>query len=434
MKISKIFDKRNRKVSGNEERWFKLDNAALIYPSAANNSWNSVFRVSAILKEEVNPVLFQQALDTAMKRFPHFNVCLKKGFFWYYFQQVFTNPVIEKEQNYPCRKIEFGNGKFLFRVLYFGKKVSFESFHSLTDGVGAICFLNTLLAKYFSLQEKPFDDKKLQISYKDKPTEEEIEDSFNRYADLKKTNSRKGKTAYQFHGTPEERGKLNVITGVLKVDELKTIAKQHSATVTEFLVGVYLKAILEGQQGFMFNKRPVVISVPVNLRQFFPSETLRNFSSWINVTATKQQEEFSLEKLIELAKEEMKNANPEYLMKNVNANVLAQKNFFVRTMPLAIKNLALKFSYSTFGEKLYTTALTNLGQVKTPPEFINYIERYDCILGAGWVNNIGCAVISFNNNLSITLTSKIKEKYLERKFFRILSGLGLSIYLETNIK
>ena len=35
-------------------RWFRLDNAAKIYPAARNEKWSNVFRVSATLKEEVN--------------------------------------------------------------------------------------------------------------------------------------------------------------------------------------------------------------------------------------------------------------------------------------------------------------------------------------------------------------------------------------------
>ena len=133
------------------DNWIKLDNAALVYPSASNGRWNNVIRVSAYLKEEVNPTILQQALNKVIERFPHLDVTLRRGMFWHYFQNMQTYPKIEQEVEYPCRRMELNEKKHLFRVLYFKNKISFETFHSLTDGAGEICFLNSLLSCYLVL-------------------------------------------------------------------------------------------------------------------------------------------------------------------------------------------------------------------------------------------------------------------------------------------
>ena len=65
-----------------DKEWFRLDNAAKIYPAARSNRWNNVFRMSVVLKEEVKPEILQQALEDIIDRFPSFRVTLKKGFFW----------------------------------------------------------------------------------------------------------------------------------------------------------------------------------------------------------------------------------------------------------------------------------------------------------------------------------------------------------------
>ena len=72
----------------NEMSWLKIDNAGLIYPSASSETWNNVFRVSAYLKEDVNAEVLQQALDVVIVRYPHLNVSIRRGVFWYYFQSV----------------------------------------------------------------------------------------------------------------------------------------------------------------------------------------------------------------------------------------------------------------------------------------------------------------------------------------------------------
>ena len=38
-------------------RWLRLDNAAKVYPAARRRDWTNVFRVSATLKEQVDPAV-----------------------------------------------------------------------------------------------------------------------------------------------------------------------------------------------------------------------------------------------------------------------------------------------------------------------------------------------------------------------------------------
>lgn len=413
--------------------WRKIDNAGLIYPSASNEKWNNVFRVSAYLFEQVDAKVLQQALNIVIERFPSLDVTLRRGMFWYYFQNMTDFPVVEKEVNYPCRRMELNQKKHLFRVLYFKNKVSFETFHSLTDGTGAVAFLNALLACYFKLQGKNINEKSLAINYKDKPTSEEVEDSFWRYADNSGKNKRDTKKALQVYGTPEPNGKLNVITAVLDCQKLNEVAKQHNATITQFLVAIYAKAIMLKAQTSVSKKKPVVISVPINLRKYFETKTLRNFSSWIDIyfqcDATA-----SIDSLIEITKQQMVVVSKEYLVKNINKNIATEKNFFVRIMPLFIKNIALNISYKMFGEGAYTTVLTNLGKVSAPVEFNDLVDRYECLLSKSILNTINIAIATFNGKMSITFTDCITEHQIERDFCRYLQSLGIDITIYTNIE
>ena len=414
--------------------WLKIDNAGLIYPSASNETWNSVFRVSAYLKEDVEPEILQQALNIVIVRFPNLDVSTRRGFFWYYFQSLDEKPVIEEEKTYPCRRMEINSKKHLFRVLYFKNKISFETFHSLTDGNGAINFLNCLLCCYFNLQGKNIDEKQLVVNYKDKPTMEEIEDSFKRLADDSGTIKRTRRKAYQIYGTPEQNGKLNVITAVLNVKKLHEVAKQHNATITQFLVALYTKSIINYKQFTLQKKKPVVVSVPLNLRKQFESKTLRNFSSWIDIIFDEKLKNPSIDELIESTKQQMQQISKEYLQKNINTNVNTEHNFFVRIMPLILKKMVLQLSYRFFGEGTYTTVLTNLGQVSAPIEFETYVDRYDCLLCKSMINNLNIGVISFKDKLSVTFTGAIKEHYIERDFCRNLKNFGIDVEIYTNIK
>lgn len=422
------------KIKNTDDVWLRLDNAGLIYPSASSEKWNNVFRVSAYLKQNVDPKVLQQALNIVILRFPNMDVTIRRGFFWYYFQGLSEYPLVSLETEYPCRRMELNTKRHLFRVLYYKNKISFETFHSLTDGTGALCFLNSLLCCYFNLLNNNINEKELEYSYKDKPTTEELEDSFKRYADNSGTIKRATKKAYQVYGTPEQNGKLNVITLVLSTSKLHQLAKQHNATITQFLTSIYAKVLLNNQKRTVQKKRPVIISVPINLRKYFETKTLRNFSSWIDITFDYKSGDYNIDKLIELSKQQMSVINREYLLKNINTNVHTEKNIFVRIMPLFIKKIALQLSYKLFGEGSYTTVLTNLGKVSAPKGFENLVERYDCLLCKSIINAINIGVVSFGDKFSITFTGAIKEHYIERDFCHILKQYGLDIEIFTNIK
>ena len=422
------------KTPAKDLAWFKLDNAALIYPAVGTKKWNAVYRVSVILKKQVNPEVLNKALQDIIIRFPHLNVSLNKGLFWFYFQEINTPPKVELDENYPCRKMDFRPSKHLFRVLYFNKKISFEAFHSLTDGYGAVVFLNTLLTRYFELLGIAVKKEDNIINYLDKPSIEEMEDSFARYADLKSRNKWSENKAYQVVGTNEEYGKLNIINGIMSVNEIKQFAKTYDATVTQFLFAILFKSVLNYQKIKGCKKKPVRISLPINLRNIFHSKTLRNFSSYMNVEFTSDEADLKLADIIEKIKEKTSVIDKDYVMGNINANVKAQKNILLRITPLFLKNLVLKLVFFMVGERICTMSMSNIGKISAPEEFNDLVERYEVNLGAGKINKMGTTAISFNDNLVFTFTSRIKETAVQENFFKTLTDMGLKVKIETNFK
>ncbi len=413
-----------------QESSLPLDNAALIYPASKNSEWNEIFRISAYLKDDVDPQKLQSALEKTMQRFPYYNVALHKGFFWYYFQYLEQKPKIMQEEFYPCQPFDFRGDKHLFRVLYYNKKVTCEFFHSLCDGFGGLNFMDCLLINYARECGLQVDAKNFMINPNDIYEQEEVEDAFNRYADLKETNSRKEKSAYQIVGTPLVLGKLMVTSGKISVTELKNAAKAQNCSLNELLLATLMYAINVDRVEHK-RKKPVKISLPIDCRRFFETKTMRNFSSYKNFSLEKQ--DATLADCIEVAKAGMAEIDKEYLMKNINANVLAQKNIFVRLMPLFIKDLALKYSFNTYGERLFSTAFSNLGVLKVPDEMREFVESFEVMIGRAKFNSLNVATCSYNGMAVITFTRRIQQSNVERVFFRTLASLGLSIDLYSNV-
>ena len=115
--------------------WRRLDNSAKIFPISAGKKYSTVFRLSVVLKEKVNPEILKKAVNKALEQYEFFKVSLKSGFFWNYLEYNAKEPIIEEEKEYPCKYIEpKENNNYLFKVTYFDQKINIDIFHSLTDG------------------------------------------------------------------------------------------------------------------------------------------------------------------------------------------------------------------------------------------------------------------------------------------------------------
>ena len=108
-----------KKKTAEGQWWRRLDNTAKIFPVIASEAMSQVFRVSVTLKEPIKPEVLQQALEDILPHIRNFRVRLRRGIFWYYFEENKRVPQVQRESTYPCRYIDpHGNRKFLFRVTY----------------------------------------------------------------------------------------------------------------------------------------------------------------------------------------------------------------------------------------------------------------------------------------------------------------------------
>lgn len=425
---------KNEKNIRNENRWYRLDNAAKIYPATSSASHANVFRIAVRLKEMVNPQILQEALTVTLPRFPSFDVRMQKGLFWNYFEHNPGKAVISQEIAPVCRPIllEETNG-YLFRVSYYETRISLEVFHSVADGTGAEAFLKTLLYKYLSLNGKNVDIGEGILDGKMCPTALEVEDSFLRYYDPKAISSRAESKAYQISGTRIAPSAVRVTHGILPISEYKQLAKKNGATVSEYTVALMIFAIYETQLKGKGSKLPVKVSVPVNLRSFFETETLRNFSSYVNVGLTFSNTVYTFEEILRTVTSQIKNdVQKDKLIEKIGANVSAERSPFMRLTPLVLKSIALKTAFLLYGERLVTSTMSNLGVVSLPPSMSEHVERFEFVLGAPVKNMLNCALCTFKDHMTISFTRVMEETDIERFFFRYLSGQGISVVIESN--
>ncbi|MBR2056590.1 MAG: hypothetical protein IJ978_02895 [Clostridia bacterium] len=139
-----------------------------------------MFRITVRLKDEVDGVLLEEALNKVLYRFPTYKTRLKKGYAWHYLEENTERALVFKGLGPMLSPIDTKetNG-YLFRVVYEGKTVYFEVFHGLCDGVGATIFFKGLLETYRNMQGIAVSGCGVDLSTE--PTENEIEDAFKHY-------------------------------------------------------------------------------------------------------------------------------------------------------------------------------------------------------------------------------------------------------------
>ena len=126
--------KRRAREAQREIRWDRLDNTAHLFPVIAGESMSNVYRISVTLTELVDRELLQQALDMVLPKFDGFNLRLRQGVFWYYFEENGkAAPKVRMENNFPCRYIQQNkNRSYMFRVTYYKCRINLEVFHAVS--------------------------------------------------------------------------------------------------------------------------------------------------------------------------------------------------------------------------------------------------------------------------------------------------------------
>ena len=418
-------------------RWMRLDNAAKIYPAAKRRNWNNFFRISATLTEPVDVAVLRSALDVTARRFPSIAVRLRRGMFWYYLEQIPHSPAIQEEKSCPLAHVPFHEVRqCAFRVLVYHNRFAVEFFHALTDGTGGLTFFKTLLAEYLSQKYGltiPAGDGVL--GRLEEPDAEELEDSFLRYAGNVKA-SRKEATAWHLTGTPEKDGFKDLVTLMIPAPVLKECAKAHGVTVTELLCAAMMQAICQLQAEKMpqrSRRKPVKVLLPVNLRNLFPSKTLRNFASYITPEVDPQMGDYTFDEICAAVHHRMGlENNPQTMRAKFAANVASEQSPLLRVMPLFIKNLAMKAVFDTVGECKSCLCLSNLGVVRLPEVMAPYVARMDFIIGVQAKAPHNCGVLTWNDTVYINCIRSIREPELELHFYRVLHQLGLPVKVESN--
>lgn len=412
-----------------QTKWYQLDNAAKIVPSTAGGSDSRVFRITCELNEEVDPEILQGAVTSAARDFPHFSSILKKGMFWYYLEQSDLDAEVTPD-NRPALDTIYWEGRrnLLYRVNYYGRRINLEMFHVLTDGTGAFEFLKAILAEYLRLRH----GLELETAGSRASGGDRQNDAFGKYYKKEKDKSEGQKTApklaYHLHGDRDENLQNHLLEGTLSVKAFLEAARARNSTVAELSTALFIQAALR-EMSVRERKLPVVLSVPVNLRNYFPSETARNFFGVINVVYDPALYDGTLESIIPVVRESFqKQLQQDQVELMMNSYAALEHNIAIKVVPLMIKNLVIS-AINARAQLGITGTISNVGKITVPEEMEPYIHKFSCFMAAP---SVQVCICSYKDELVFGVASAFIQQPVIRGFFRDIADMGIEITLESN--
>ncbi len=403
-----------------KQKTFDIDNSAMLYLALMRKSHTNVYRFTMTMRHEVDPEALQQAAERVYRRFPTIMVGFRPGFFRYAMVPAQSAPKVRPDPGCLKTMSKAEIQQCAYRLYYHGRDISFEAFHAVTDGYGAVASFTTLVAEYLRLRhgaQIPVCNTLREVS--EEPADHELEDSY--------LTSHAGqplhlpsRASYQL---PPSDSLENVHTcaRTYPTERVLSAAREHGVSMTALFSGIMASSIMDIQRRNRKKLQPVRIMVPVDLRRMFRSTTLRNFILYALPTMEPGEAELPLKELLHRFHRQMREQVEPGRMASIMAyNVKMQASFLFRWIPLELKRAAMRLIYRFFGESNSSITLTNLGNVTLPEAMEPYVEGLQVILTPRAGSPYNCAIISCGGKITINLSRFCPTRELEELFFHRL--------------
>lgn len=411
-------------------RWIPLENASKIFLATYNTVDTKVYRYTVELFEDVDPDRLQQATDKAFDSFDLYRASVRRGFFWYYLEETELRPVVALETDVPCAPIYTHDERgLLFRVLYRKNRIHLEVFHALSDGSGSLRFLRALLSHYFEDNVPIVEDQEDHhmtdgfqgsVDRKERPKLHHM----GKHTLMSRILPKKGrKKIFQLKGIQTFDGRMRVTEIRCRTQQVLSLAKQYGTTVTVLLTALFILSIEEQVPAWKrSDELEIAIALSVDLRQFFPSDTARNFFATVVVKheVTKDLPKFSAvcDSLTAQFKEKITKDNME---KKLDQLLGLEEMTALRWIIRPVKDVILRIA-NYINNRGITAAMTNTGRLGIGPPHDEKIRSAGILTAAVRPQ---FSVMSHNDAFTITFTSPFQSDEIQRTFHDLLEREGI---------
>jgi len=387
---------------------YPLDCTALMLPYAASKTVPPVFRIAATLRDEIDPDALRQAARELAPRFPTLYTRLRKGFIWDCLTDAASHDIVAEDKE-PCYPFPYKDkSKLLLRVLYQKNELAVECSHFTADGTAVMIYLNSLAARYLELRGHEIEKNRTVLHHLDKPAETELADGYRAvYEKPKRKNVPVEGKAFAYLARRKD-SRRQITRAEIPIDKLKQLLKEKhgGCSITEYLTAVYALAFLQLYKKYPKQKKPIRFSIPINLRQFWALDTLRNFTGVASVTVAHEQADRNFQDILQNVRRELRENTTLEKMKNFADQSVSYLNM-LNIVPGLVKRLVTRAGSPLLGKVIwpYTSSVSNLGYIQLPPSLAEHIQSYMFVLGGLYPARIACAAAGVSNTMTVAFTA-----------------------------
>lgn len=412
-----------------------IDTAATMFASLHHKNSSRVYRLTAEMKDGVDPAALKAAVRDVAPRFPMMTRRVHKGFFSASLDYDADIKVLP-DTGVPAKVQWIGKaGGPDIRVLYYKSRIAVEVSHALTDANALTEFLKAVIARYLILNgADPADFADVRLPGRNIGPDES-ENAFERYYQKhgsKKQQELTGRT-YRMH-IPPEPDVLIVTAGLLKTADIKSLAAPLELTVTEYLASLMIYACIKTAPEPITDT--VRINIPLDLRKRFPSGTLRNFVSEISVSfCPKGRTDVTVKEIAGVIRGQIRRGvSRENLQAFINRAYSLANNPVVRAIPLFIMDPVLRGLQLASHVKRITISVTNIGDVALPPAMAEKVGALEFVNGSSamYGQPKACAVAGCGGYVNISFSNAMRDLSLAKIFFRHFTEKGIQVKLTTS--
>ena len=233
---------------------------------------------------------------------------------------------------------------------------------------------------------------------------------------------------------------MQIIESEMPVKELLQISRQRNVTLSVFLTAVFIESIHKtvkkknknkGKSKIKNKKYSITISVPINLRQYYPSHSARNFfaTTLIGYTFGQEGKTDTLDEICACVAEQYSAATEiENIEHKLYSLVKLEKNVAIRTIIRPIKDVILRIAYRINNLNI-TAALSNVGKISFPQSIEEYVDQVYVYTAASRPQFI---CITHKDILTINFSSPYQDTEIQMNFLRRLTKIGIPITIGAN--
>ena len=385
-----------------------------LFNYACERQTNSCVRRRIAMHEPIQVDKLLQAMELTRKRYPQLSLALSKT----------KTSVSETYTDEPFRLNGLDEGFLHFGQDTNGHMITFyvendvlliDFFHAIADDVGMDRFIQTLLHTYLKLAGYPVDDGSGSIVTCDTsydPAEGEDAGARLLICDSHARPSVQPRRAFKVRG---RRRTLNepdfAYTLRLDLREFKEFSRRHDATPTAVVSTMFSRILFRHYSvDLMESAPPITAEIAVNMRNHFPTQSVRNFVGNAYLTYNRVSDRSEIDEVLtkQTASLRAQNTPAAQAACYRHAFHMADRWFRESSLPVYAKNWMHKHIAVKAMSGGMTYGISNIGKVQLPDCLQAHVAEYYTMVPSG-LHSYLISMRSQGNDLILCITSKLLD-------------------------